>query len=495
MKQSQRIVKNILAGGISTVAGGLLQLVTVLLIARHIPVPDFGLYAFMATLTFLTQRVADMGVSNILMRDVAIEPTRTEELLGGTLSLAWLFSCAIALLIFALIPFLPFDYSISVLTAIMVVGGLWQLQCNSYGGVLRAHEDNELNAFGFILHKVVLLSLVLVALQSRHALWGVVLSHLAANLAEWWFYRRTVIKRYARPRLALNLPLWRYLLTNAVPLGAAVSVRLLGEQADITILTWLTDLRQAGLYGGPFKLAAGLRFVPQAMVIALFPVYSRAAEGSRPKHRFHEIYELGVRGFGLIAFPAALVFIVEPELLTKGLLGARYAAAAPATRLLGIAVWLFFVSSPFPFLLTALNKQRFLFISAALATVLRAVLDVALTPFFGFLGPCIALTVGETFLLSVWVGWLWGAGYPLPLAEMFWKPCLASLVMGAMMYFSHAQSLFSLIPVALVSGAVYAALVFKLGAFSDAELEMAREGMDFVRPFVAQWSRQLRTKT
>jgi len=169
MKQSQRIVKNVLAGGISTVAGGLLQLLTILLIARRISVADFGLYTFMATLAFLLQRLADMGVSNILMRDVAIEPEKTGELLGGTLSLAWLFSAAIALLTFAVIPFLPFDYAISGLTAVMVLGGLWQLQCGCYGAVLRAFEDNELNAFGFMLHKILLLGFVLIALQSRAA--------------------------------------------------------------------------------------------------------------------------------------------------------------------------------------------------------------------------------------------------------------------------------------------------------------------------------------
>ena len=40
MKQSQRIVKNVLAGGFAVGAGGLLQLTAVVLIARSVSVND-----------------------------------------------------------------------------------------------------------------------------------------------------------------------------------------------------------------------------------------------------------------------------------------------------------------------------------------------------------------------------------------------------------------------------------------------------------------------
>ena len=59
-----------LAGGICTAFGGVLQIAAVLLIARNLSVREFGLYSFMATLAFVLYRVSDMGVSAILMRDV-----------------------------------------------------------------------------------------------------------------------------------------------------------------------------------------------------------------------------------------------------------------------------------------------------------------------------------------------------------------------------------------------------------------------------------------
>ncbi len=46
MTQARRIAKNILAGGISTAAGGLLRPAAVLPIARQISVAQFGLDSF-----------------------------------------------------------------------------------------------------------------------------------------------------------------------------------------------------------------------------------------------------------------------------------------------------------------------------------------------------------------------------------------------------------------------------------------------------------------
>ena len=490
LKQSQRLVKNVLAGGFATAAGGLVQLAAVIMIARWLSVAQFGTYAFMVSLAFILQRLADMGISSILMRDLAVAPQSTAELLGGALSLAWAVCSAIILLMFAVIFVLPFPRAVSVLTAIMAIGGLTQFHCGCYGSVLLAHEDNELQALGFIFHKFVLIAGVLVALEAGTGLAGVVIAHLLASIFQWSFYRWIVIGRYAIPRLAWNPVLWKRILVSSIPMGAANVVRLLAEQVDILILTGLTDLQAVGLFSGPYRMVAGLRFLPQAMVIALFPLYSRTATGRGSKAEFLEIYERGVRGFLLLALPVGLVFIAAPVTLTTGLLGMRYLPAAPAMRLLGIMVWLIFIGSPFPFILTALNDQRFLFVSSAAAFVLRTALDFALTPHLTFLAPCWAAMISESVLLALWIGRLQRLGLPLPLGKILWRPCLAGALMAVILHAFASSGLLLLIPVVIVACAIYLVLLVKLGAISPEEWEMGREGMHFLRPFLAQWSRQ-----
>jgi O-antigen/teichoic acid export membrane protein len=491
MMQSQRIVKNVLAGGISTAIGGLLQVVAILLIARHLSVAEFGIYSFMAAFAFALQRLADLGTSNILMRDMAVKPGKLAELLGGALPLAWVISFVAGLLMLAAIWFLHFDLRVKVLTEIMGLAGLSQFICGCYGAVLRSQEDNELHALGVVLQRILLVALVFTALELRTALTGVTLALLISNLCQWWFYRWIVINRYVRPKVHFDFQFWKYLLTSSIPIGGAAVVRLLGEQADIIVLTWLVDLRAVAFFSAPYKLVTGLRFIPQAMVIALFPMYSRAASS---RTEFHEAYERGIKGFLLIGVPLALLFVLAPRILCVGLLGARYQVSTEAMRLLGIGLLLLFAASPFPFLLTALNEQSFLFVSSAIGFAVRVVLDVVLTASFGFTGPCLSLIASEGVMVAMWVGKVWRLGYPLPLGDILWRPCVAGALMGAIVYFVKGGSLLSLAPFALASTAIYFAAIVKLGAFSKAELAQAREGLNFVRPLVAGWSRQLQRK-
>jgi O-antigen/teichoic acid export membrane protein len=494
MTQSQRIAKNMLAGGLSTALGGLLQLFAILLVARHVSVGEFGIYSFILAFALLLQRLSDLGVSNILMRDMAVEPRRIPRVLGAALSLAWLVTIVLTLLMLGSIHFLPFDRDIELLTVIMGVGGASQFQCGLYGATLRSQEDNELYALGFVLHKAILVAMVAAVFALGFGLRAVVFSHLIANLLQWWFYRWLVIKRYARPILRVEPALWKYLLVNSVPVGASGVLRILAEQADILILASMTNPRTMGLFSGPSKLAAGLRFVPQAMMVALYPLYARAAGAANARDEFGEAYERGLKGFLLLAFPAALIFLLCPRPLAVGLLGERYLAAIPAVRLLAIGVFLLFIASPFPFLITALDRQRCLLISSAAALAIRVALDIVLTPVWGFLAPCLALAVSDSVLLAMWINCVWRAGFAAPLGELAWRPCVAASFMAAILYALHPQSVILLLSDTLLATAGYLGALVMLGAFSRDELALFREGLGFVHPFLNQWFRQLEKK-
>jgi O-antigen/teichoic acid export membrane protein len=495
MIQSQRIFKNVLAGGVCTALGGVLQFAAILLIARNLSVKDFGLYSFMATLSFVLYRVSDMGVAAILMRDIAVEPAKTTSLLSAALSLAWLVVLAFTLLSLAIIVLVPLDRRTALLVASMGLSGVMQFPCGCYGAVLRAREENELDGLGFLLHKVFLLSFVFVTLKSGGSLVGVVCTYVICAILQCLFYRWIVLRRVARPRFRLDGASWRYLLSNSAPFGLAGSVRLLGEQADVTILAWFANFSAVGLYSGAYKITVGLRFIPEAMVVALLPIYSRAASGAKRSQEFHELYERGVRVSFVLAFAVAVFFAAAPQTLITGLLGERYAPAAEALRLLAFVAGVSFVASPFPFLLMSLNEQRFLLVSSVAATGLRIILELVLTPLLGLTGPCYALIISESVLLCLWIARLAALGFGLALPKMLWKPCLGALAMLLILYCADARSLRTLIPLELAATIFYLVFVVKLKAFSRAELQLAKEGLGFMRPFVLEWSRQLKAKT
>ena len=170
MKQSELIVKNLLAGGVAVGVGGLLQTVAIILVARHVSVSLFGTYSFILAFAMFFQFLADSGVSNILMRDLAVSPDKMAETLGGALWLSWLLSIGAGLVMWGIIPFLHFSFEIKLLTAIMGINCLSNFPCGCYGAVLRSQEDNESPCRGVFATQVPFPGADLFFAASRHGL-------------------------------------------------------------------------------------------------------------------------------------------------------------------------------------------------------------------------------------------------------------------------------------------------------------------------------------
>ena len=489
MKQSQRIAKNTLAGSLSISIGGVLQLATAVLIARHVSVAEFGVYSFMIAFEFFAYRLSDCGISNILMRDLAVERNKISELSGAALSWAGFILILTFVTAGSVVSLLHIERSLALMTMAMALDGVGHFIAGCYGAVLLSQENNELYAVGFIAHKLVILCLVALSVLFKIGLLGVIPAYIAGTLVQCCFYRWIVVKYYDRPLVRVDFRLWKYLVVNAVPVGAAGVVRLAAEQADIVILAWLLGTRAAGLFSGPYRISAGVRFLPMTVMVALYPLLARTGAAAASHRAFQQTYETSVKAFLLIAFPIAAILMACPHTLTVGLLGPGYNQAGRAMRLLSFGAWLLIIAQPFPFLLTALNRQRLLFVSSATALALRIGLDLALVPIFQFLGPCIALMISESVLILVWIGNLRRAGFSLPLESIIWRPFVAAAIFGTLLYFASPQSLISLTGAVLICGLAYLVMVFKMGAVSEVELAIAKEGIAFASTFPALWRR------
>ena len=170
MKQSELIVKNLLAGAVAVGVGGLLQTVAIILVARYVSVSLFGTYSFILAFAMFFQFVADSGVSNILMRDLAVSPDKMAETLGGALWLSWLLSIGVGLVMWGIIPFLHFSLEVKLLAAIMGINCLSNFPCGCYGAVLRSQEDNESPCRGVLTTQGPFPSADLFFAASRHGL-------------------------------------------------------------------------------------------------------------------------------------------------------------------------------------------------------------------------------------------------------------------------------------------------------------------------------------
>ena len=494
MKRSQRIFKNVAAGAFGTVIGGALQFAAILMVARKLGPATFGLYSFLATLAFVLNRLADLGTSAILVRDLAVRPEKTRDLLSSALSLAWCVIAVASLLIALCVHVIPSAAHVQTVTILMAMSGLLQFPCACYAAVMRAREDNELESLAFFLHKVFLFVFLWIALTWNYGLEAVAGVHLLCAVLQWAICRWIVVRRYVEPYWRINVSDWAYILRESTPFGVASAARLLGEQADVTVLAWMAGLSAVGLYSGVYRITMGLRFVSQAMIIGVFPVYSRAAARfiDAPlagDSEFRRVYALGIRVFTLLGLPLATAFLMTGKPLVGILLGPDYLPAVGALRILAIAAGIFFIATPFPYVLTALNENRTLLVGSVAATTLRTALLVGLSALYGITGASWAVLISESALLAVWTALL--AKKRLTLAfDTIWKGLVACAVMGLVLYVGRPQTAAALASTLVLSTAAYGAVLLMLKTFSPAELRLAAEAFRFIRPLMREWARR-----
>jgi O-antigen/teichoic acid export membrane protein len=490
MKQSQRIVKNALFGIASSLIGGVVYLATIVIFARAVSVTEFGKYSFVLAFATFVSNIADSGLPRMLIREIAKDREQLVPLVGAGASLIWVISGVVCLLVAFITPFLHVGRDVKMSILGMSIATMAMFHAAGYSAVLRAFEDNELNYIGFVLHKVLLLGLVLVIVKLHFGLVGFVAAHLVSNLLLWNFYHIIVTRLYARIPLRFDLALWKSLLSAALPMGGGTMLRQLTLQLDILVLTWMTNLTTVGLFSGPYRISMSLRLIPETLSLPLFPLYSRTAHLSRA--RFTEAYQWSTKFFALISYPIAVFFLAWSKPILRLALGPKYLAAIPAMQLLGIGMIPFFLSTLFQYLFAALDQQKRFLASTVVGSILRLLLLLALIPRLGFVGPAAAFLCAETAIVTIWMVQLARLDVRANLGDILWRPLTAGMAMALVLFAARNAVLLWQLGAAGLGIVVYALVLLALKTFSPEEVRHAREGLAFLPPFVASWTKKLK---
>ena len=481
-------MKNAAWGLFSGVVGGGLQFLSVIVVARSLPVNVFGTYNYLLAFAILFQFLADFGLVNILVREFARKPGDLKHLLGSAKGLMWvLFFIFLAVLTIAvLVQNVPGE--VKAQSFVMGVGSLTLLQGVSYAAVLRAFEDMEFNSIGFTLHKCALLGFTILTLKLGFGLWGLVFSNFAANLLLWLYYAQVVGWRFrVWVSLRKDIRLWKVLIAEAIPLGGGLLLRQVGWQLDSLLLYWLADSYSAGLFAGPYRILLAVRLVSLILVLPLYPGLVRLANNS--EEEFWIAYGRALKWLICLSLPGAIIFVFTPEAVVRTVLSAKFLASTAALQWFGVAFVPLFVSALFPYVFTALGRQRFFFVIVCATLCVRVTCELWLIPKFGYMSACVIAAWCEILPFTAFIIVLgWGRIRSL-LPDTFIKPACAGLAMGGLLFgcrtlFGGQEQLGLKLLLLLAAAAVYVSVLFIARPFSKTELVSAREALNFVGPYL-----------
>ncbi|MBM9469150.1 oligosaccharide flippase family protein [Nakamurella leprariae] len=375
-----------------------LNLVTTVALVRALGPDAYGSYVLVLTLTLLAGLVADFGLTQLVIREVAREPQREGELVGTMLAVRGALAVVAVLLPQLVLWGLgePAVVHLAALVSALVFFGDALLSVALVAFHVRVEQQYE--ALVRVVMEAVETAVVLVLLAAGAPLPGLFAAPVAGIVAGAAVALPLARRRY-RVRLQVRRDLVRRLLIEALPIGPALLIGVLSLKLDTVVLSTMRPDSDVGRYGAAHRPVEYLLLASAVFIGVLFPLVSRAWAG-QDAVALRAWYRRGTEALVavFVLVPLALLAAAGPMLQT--VFGPAFTPAAPTMTVLGIALVLMVVNAWQSLVLLAGGFQRITLRYNAIALVLTIVSCVALVAGVGMIGAALAALITAVYVLT-----------------------------------------------------------------------------------------------
>ena len=444
----------------------LVSLVLVSLLARYLGKASFGRYGFIISFVELFVVFAEMGLSKILVREVAGDLSSTRVYLSGAWSLRLLLSALVLVAVLATLSLTGQEREVWLAIQVYCLGQILFTLTETFNSIFRAYQRMEYQVLVMVIAQVLMLGLTVAFIYFHLGLVAIFAAALLANTVKLAVAHRLTATLFSQHSLSRDVQLMKYLAKESVPVGLSLLLRrYIWRGGVILLVAWQGEVAGGILYG-PLRIIEQMRIVPMSLVAAILPVLSSRAHPSR--EAFTSSFEKTFKVFIILSLLLAvtLTFLAEP--IVTLLFGPKLRESARILGVLGWTIVFFFPNFLFGTVLTARGRQVVETLGLALGLGAGLTAGLALIPSYGALGICYAILLAEGTFFLVGLASTWRY---LPITKLILplaKVVLSSVAMGSFFYLSRTHSFFIVAP---LGACLFLGCLFLLRAFDEEEMK------------------------
>jgi len=465
----QRVAKNtgiIIAGDIIF---RLISLIVTIYLARYLGTVGFGKYSFVFAYLAFFNTLTDLGLQQILVREMARDPAIVPKLIGNAFIIRLILTviAVVSSLVVITLMLYPADTTTYVYIAAFTM--VFISFNDFYATIFRANLRMEYSIIAKLVFKFLSAGLIFWIIFSHGTLMQVIIvlvfSEMVKMLISYSFSKKFVI-----PKFEIDFGLWKYLFKEALPLALYSVIWIIHSRIDVVMLSMMQGDATVGIYSAAYKLSEPLSLIPAALTISLFPIMSASFKSSR--ERLIKTYKLGIKYILIITLPIAIGTTLIADKVILLIYGIEF---TNSTTVLQILIWaLVFTSGSHVLidLLVSMEKQKLNTVSIALCAIVNVALNFFLIPILSYNGASIATVATNVVLFIASFYFISKHLKVLPIHKILVKPVISGLMMAAFIYFFININIFLLI---LLAGIVYLMALLTLRTFSKEDIEMIKK--------------------
>lgn len=357
----------------------LITAITFAILPRYLGAHDSGVFSIGSTFGGLAATVAGLGITTLLIREVARDREKGACLVGTAIWLNIILGIGAGTI--ATAAGYALGYSNLTLFAIILscIGIPFGLVGGVANAVMQGVEVMRWAAVLDVLTKLSWLVLVLVVVMFDLGVPGVLLGGLAMTVAASGL-QVAVSYRFLRFSLKQFSSSSALLLTKrSMPFLMASIFFTLYTSTDVILLSRLADESAVGIYSAPMRLFGTMLFVPVTITTVIFPRLSalHATNGDKGSSLCRATLKLSV--FASLTLSLAVVSFSDAALV--GVLGESFKGSGPVFVLLAMSLVPTSISIVASRMIFAADRQAVVSILGACAFVAKVALGFLLIPF------------------------------------------------------------------------------------------------------------------
>ena len=458
----------------------IISLFVTIYLARYLGTVGFGKYNFVFAYLAFFGVVTDLGLHQILVREMSRDPSITAKLIGNA------YFIKLALTIFAVVLSIAvitlMSYPIDTTTYIYIASFtlLFMSFSEFYAAIFQANLRMEYNIIAKLTFKVLSACLILWIVITHGTLMQVmivlVFSELVKTMISYSFSRK-----FVRPQFKIDFELWKYLFKECLPLTLSTIIWVIYFRIDVVMLSVMMGDADVGLYSAAYKLCEPFSLIPYALMVSLFPVMSASFKTS--EERLVKSYRLNLKYLLIITLPIAIGVSILSDNFIFLIYGAEFSGSAVALKILIWGLVFSSISAIFWSVLISIDKQKLGTYITTLSAFGNITLNFILIPFMSYVGASIASVL--TAVLAFIVGFYFVSKHfqMQLLHKIVIKPIIGSLLMGAFIYFFDTNIILQIFCATLI----YLISLLLLKTFTEEDIDIFEKMTGINMHWILNW--------
>jgi O-antigen/teichoic acid export membrane protein len=466
----QRVSKNILSLFAAQFFSMILSMVLSIFIARLLGDLNFGHYSFAITFITLYTIFMDLGYDTLLVRDVARDKSLVSNYVNNILSLRFLTSFVIFILMVFTINIIGYPEIVKNIVYLLGLSNILESLSNVFRTTFRAFEKMEYEAALTIILYTIRVSLGLLVLFLGYGLLVVAFVFILSSLINLLLSVIVCWIKFTRIKLTFDTDFFKHTIKIALPLAGMALFGFVFVRIDIVMLSIMKGDAVVGWYNAAYTILGGFTPIPQVFMSALFPLFSYFSISSSESLLL--VYRKSFKFLFLLGLPLAIgVFLISDKIVLL-FYGKNFFNTIIALQILSWDLLLKFLYLCALFVLISINKQKQILITVICTALLNIGLNIILIPNYSYIGAAIATLITEAFLLIVYLYLNHRYSYPIQINKTILSPVIACIIMGMFIFLVGNINLGLLIAGSII---IYFSFLFLFKGISKDDIALLKQ--------------------